>query len=306
MSWVWDAPTGVYKNHTLSSQIRREAIADMLFMRWIRPESGYGKGKGESVTITRILQLPIAARVSETDRLPSGRPLIQTKAITTAEWGFKTEITEFEKNLTHFDIQNQFQMMLRDQLARTMDKLVADTLKLTVVKYIPTSPATGTFDTDGTASTTATSNLAVGHLREIRDDFRQRKVPTYKGGNYIGVLSTKAARGIKNDPEFREWLAPTTSQPFRDGKLIDIEGFSLYECNHLDALSDTLASGVLGEALFFGNDQAALAEVVSPELRAGLTEDLGRFREFGWVGELDAGLVWETATLSRVTHVTSA
>lgn len=306
MSWLWDAPTGVYKNHELSSDIRREAVADTMFMKFVRPEKGYGKNKGESITITRILQLPLASRVNETDRLPSGRPIIQTRALTVSEWGFKTEITEFEKNLTFFDITNQFQMMLRDQLTLTLDKMVADAMRLTPVKYIPTTPSTGTLDTDGTASTTATSNLAVGHLREIFDDFRARKVPTFRGGKYVGILSTKAARGIKNDPEYREWQAPTTASPFLTGQLKDIEGFSLYETNHLNALSDTLASGVLGEAMFFGADQAVLIEVMTPEMRAGIPADLGRFREFGWVGELDAGLIWETASLARITHVTSA
>ena len=58
MAWTFDAPSGTYKNHALSSDIRREATADSQFMKFASPESGYGRKKGESVTITRVMNLP--------------------------------------------------------------------------------------------------------------------------------------------------------------------------------------------------------------------------------------------------------
>jgi len=308
MAWVWDAPSGVYKDHALSSNIRREAIADVQFMRWLRPEPGYGKGKGQSITITRILKLPLAGRVSETDRLPSGTPAISTKSLTVSEWGFKMEITQFERNLTYFDITNQYQRNLRDQMSLTMDVMAADALKTTPIKWIPVTTG-GVVDTDGTASTTADKNLTIADLRGIYDYLRETlKAPAFRGGRYIGILSTKAARGIKNDPEFKDWLAPTSSAQLGTNTqtMPVIEGISLFETNHTDTLSGSLGSGgVLGEAVFFGDDGGFLAVIQEPELRAGIPEDLGRFRQIGWVGTLEAGLTWEVAAQARVVHVTS-
>jgi len=305
--WTFDAPAGVYKDHTLSSRIREAAIADAQFMRFVRPESNYGKGKGASVTVTRVFPLPLAARVNEQDRLPTGRPDIDTVAITPSEWGFKIEMTEFEKNLTHFNLMNQYQRVLRDQMKLTMDSMVADAMKLTPYKYIP-DVSGGQFDTDGTPSATADSNLTIADLRRLHDELQGTlKVPPFRNGMYVGILSTRAARGIKNDPEYKDWLAPTTSAPLINGRLKDVENFMLIETNHYDALDNDIGSGgVLGEAVFFGMDPAVLASVEEPELRAGIPTDLGRFREVGWVGTLDAGLVWDTATYSRVIHVTSA
>ena len=80
MAWTLDAPSGVYKDHALSSKIREAAIADAQFMRFLRPEPNFGKGRGQSVTITRVLPLARATRVSELDRLPSGRPAIRKGA----------------------------------------------------------------------------------------------------------------------------------------------------------------------------------------------------------------------------------
>lgn len=307
MAWVWDAPTGVYKDHSLSSNIRKQAAADSQFMRFVRPERGFGKGSGQSVTITRVLQLPLATRVSETDRLPSGRPAIETKSVTVGEWGFKLETTKFEENLTHFDLSNPFQMMLRDQMRLTMDKMVADALKLTPYKFISVA-AGSVFDTDGTPSTTADRNLSISDLRLIHDELKGTlKVPPFRNGKYVGILSTKAARGIKDDTLYKDWLSPTTSEPLITGRLRDVENFALFETNHFDALDNTIGSGGIGgECIFFGADAGFLASVEEPELRAGVPEDLGRFREFGWVGTVEAGLTWDQASTSRVIHGTSA
>lgn len=307
MSWTFDAPTGTYKNHALSSKIRKQALANSQFMKFVRTEPGYGKRKGESVTITRILALPLAARVSELDRLPSGRPAIQTKQVTVSQWGYKVPVTELERDLTHFDIMNPIQQSLRDQIRLTMDKMVADAMKLTPLKYVPM--ATGfNLDTDGTPTGTSDRNFGVADLRRIWDEMHGNlKVPMYGNGKYVGILSTRAARGLKNDPEYKDWIAPTDSSPMLTGKLKDIEGFSLFETNHFDALDDTAgASTTTGEAVFFGADAAGLITIRDPELRAGIPEELGTFQEVGWVGTLEAFLTWEQASMGRVIHVTSA
>lgn len=306
MSWTFDAPSGTYKNHALSTDIRRQAIADAQFMKFMRAEPGYGKKKGESVTITRILSLPLAARVGETDRLPSGRPAIETKTVSVSQWGFKIPMTDFEKDLTHFDLMNPFQAALRDQITLTMDKMAADAMKLTPLKYVPTSTG-GTFSTNGVAGALSDRNVGVQDLRRLWDRLHgDLKVPTYKNGKYVMILSTLAARGIKNDPEYKDWLAPTTSEPLLTGRLKDIEGFMLIETNHFDAMDNSAGtSTVLGEAVAFGADAGGLVRIMDPEIRAGQPEELGTFQEVGWVGTLEAFLIWEKASLARVAHITS-
>lgn len=305
MAWTLDAPSGVYKDHALSARIREAAIADAQFMKFLRPEGNFGKGRGQSITITRVFPLPLAKRVQELDRLPSGRPAIDTIDISVSEWGFKIPMTEFEKNLTHFDLTNQFQRVLRDQMRLTLDSMSAETMKATPTKYTPTTGG-GVLSTNGTPGAEANRNLSIADLRNIHDEMRMLKVPKFRNGKYVGILATKAARGIKNDPEYKDWQAPTGSGPFLDARLRDVEGFMLIETNHESALAESLGmNGVAGEAVFFGADPAVLATVDEPELRAGLPEDLGRFRDVGWVGTLESGLVWDTATHSRVIHVAS-
>lgn len=304
MAWEF-LPPGVFKNHALSTDIRREAMADLQTMKFFSAEPGYGKMKGESVTITRILQLPAASRVTENDRLPSGRPPIETKQVSVSQWGYKVPITEFEQKLAYFNIMEPIQAALRDQISRTMDIMAADALKLTPIKYVPTSTGE-TITTNGTASGVSDRNLGVRDLRRIHDELKELKVPTYRNGKYVGILSTQAARGLKNDPEYKEWLSPTTSEPFTTGRLKDIEGFALFETNHYDAWDNSAGtSTVLGEAMFFGMDAGKLVRVQDPELRAGLPDELGLHRDVGWVGIVEAFLVWERAAYARAIHVTS-
>ena len=182
MSWTFSAPDGVYKNHTLSSKIRLSAIANTHFMRWATPEPGYGKGKGESVTLTFIDELPTTGTVNELDRLPSHRPDITTRQITVKERGIKIPMTQFEENLTHFDLTNRFQMRLRDHMALHMDAACATALKTTPIKAIGTSATGVTFDMDGTASTAASNNLSTAHLGEIFDFMHGTlKIPMVNG-----------------------------------------------------------------------------------------------------------------------------
>ena len=309
MSWAFDAAAGVYKDHAMSSKIRHAAVADSQFMRFFSPETGYGKGRGASVTITRFHNLPIASRVNEMDRLPVGKPQVTTKQQSVSEWGYKVQMTEFEENLTHFDLKNRTQRALRDQMRLTLDKMCADALKTTPMKMHDAGSGV-VLTTAGSISAAGTTNLNIAKLGEIFDFmYGDYKVPPWKNGRYVGIISPKVARGIKNDSAFKDWwanggVASGTSEIQKGNNMLpDIQGFDLYVTNNYDALDNTMGSGSpTGEALFFGEDAGFLATVQEPELRAGPKEDLGRFSDVGWVGTIEAGLVWEVASQARVFH----
>lgn len=308
MSWVADAPSGVYKNHSLSSKIRDKAVAGSQFVMFADTEPGFGKGKGGTHTITRVHNLPLASTVDETVELPSGRPLIDTVSASPVEWGYKVKLTEFEENLTHFDLRNKIQRALRDQLRLTMDKMVADAFKSTPYKVTSASATTIATDTDGTMSSNPTHNLNATHVQLMRDIMMgDLKVPPFADGSYVLIGSTFALRGIKSDSNYQAWLSPTTSKPFVTGEIPSIENVRIIECNHFDALDNSIGtSGESGEAVMFGADGVFMVPVEEPELRRGVPYDLGRFSDVGWVGTTQAGLVWDTASTTRVLHWTAA
>lgn len=313
-TWTFDTPSGVYKNHALSEQLRYAAIAETKFMQFVKPESGYGKKKGESITVTRISQLavPSNARLSETEVIPEQQLTMTTKSITVSEWGRSVPYTELNEDLGKFNIENIVQKTLRDQMGLVMDNAAAATMKGVdnKVKATPTGASAISFGTNGSAPATASANLNVYHVEQIRDYmFSTLRMPTFDGGDYIAIVSTKAKRGLISDTNWEKWHQYTNPEAKYNGEIGRLEGIRFIETNNTDALNNAVGSGgVLGEAVFLGADAVVMAVVQDPELRAELPKDFGRQKAVAWYGVLDFGVVWDTANPgeARIITVTSA
>ena len=197
MSFEFDTPSGVAKDHALSMKIRQEAIADAVIAKFASPEPNFGRGRGKSITITRVMALPPATRVQESQDLPKGRPVVDTISLDVSEWGYAVELTELEEHLSHYNPRDKVQRELRRQLTITMDIMVADAFKTTPIKVV-SNGGNLSFSTNGTPAAQCDANLTVPDVLEIRDYlYGTLKCPRYRNGNYVGILSTKAARGIR-------------------------------------------------------------------------------------------------------------
>lgn len=311
-TWTYDAPSGTYKNHAMSAKIREAAIADTKFMQFVDPEPGYGKNKGESVTITRISNIaePTDARLSEIDDISEDTFSLSTVSITVTEWGRAVPFTNLAKDLGAFNLENKIQMKLKDQLQLVMDKAAAAAFKTAKVCAIPDGVASLTFDTDGTPSTAATVNANLYHIEQIRDYMKTTlHVPAYAGDDYIGLASTKFLRGVKNDPKWEQWKVYTSPEAKFNSEVGRIENIRFIEVNNTNALSGSKGTGaVLGEACIFGADAVAMAVATDPELRTAIPRDFGRKQSVAWYGILEFGLIWDTANdgEARVVRVTSS
>lgn len=312
-SWTYDAPSGVYKNHALSGEIRMAAIAMTQFMQFSKPVDGYGSKSGSNVTITRVsnVNVPSDDSLVELERIPEDTLSLSTQAISATERGRAIPYTSLSIELAHFDLESAIQKKLRDQLSLRLDQLCATAFKVGQLKAIPDGVASLTMDTDGTASTTAASNINVYHVEQIRDQlFSTYNVSPYEGGDYMCVISTKGRRGIMRDPNWEKWKTYTESEAKYNGEIGRIEGIRFIETNNTNALSGSLGTGsVLGEAVFFGDDPIAMASVMDPELRAKESEDYGRSKGVAWYGIYGFDQIWKdsaTAGEARVIHVTSA
>ena len=169
--WQFDAPSGVFKSHAMSQKLYMAALENSVFMDFMQPVDGYGRKKGDTVTLTRIAAMtePGSPDLTEGERIPEDQYSISTTSITVNEIGRAVPFTSFAEDLTFFDLENGIQRRLRDQMRLSLDTKAATAYKTAQVKYIPTGVAAGTFDTDGTASTSATANWNVFHIEEVRE-----------------------------------------------------------------------------------------------------------------------------------------
>ena len=313
MSWTYDQPSGVYKNHALSENLRFAAIAEAKFMQFVRPENGYGRKLGESISVTRIsaLAVPSNGRLSETEKMPEQELTMTTKTITVSEFGRAVPYTSLVEDLGKFSMENIVQKTLRDQMALVMDNAIAATFTGSdaKIKATPTGTSSISFGTAGTAPAQAVANLNVYHVEQIRDYmFSTLRMPTYEDDSYVCLLTTKAKRGIINDPNWEVWHKYTNAEAKYKGELGRLENIRFIEIQNTSALNNSIGlGGVCGEAVFFGADPVVMAAVLDPELRAETPKDFGRQKAVAWYGVLDFGVVWDTANPgeARIVHLSS-
>lgn len=309
-TWTFDAPTGTYKNHAMSSRLYEAAVENSVFMDHVRPVEGFGKKQGESVTLVRVRNItePVSADLSETVRIPEDEFDLSTTQITVTELGRAIPYTSLSLDLSKFDLENPIQKKLREQMRLVLDTKAATAFKNTLIKYQPVSASSGTFTTNGTPGGAATSNMNIFHVEEIRDYmFDTLQVPPVDGDDYIGIFRTLGLRGIKRDPDWEEWHKYTNPQAKYNGEVGRIEGTRFIETNHARALDKVGTNDVLGEGVVFGDESVVMAEALTPELRAAIPGDFGRSRAVAWYGIMAFDLIWDTANAgeAKVVHVSS-
>jgi N4-gp56 family major capsid protein len=310
-TWSFDAPSGVFKQHELSAEIYKAAVAESKFMDFVKPVEGFGKKMGENVTLKRVSAIsePTNPRLTEGIRIPEDQLAISTVAISVSEIGRSVPFTSFSEDLSDLDLEGTVQGELRRQMKLVLDTMSAAAFKTAKVKYAPTGAATSTITTNGTFGATATANLNFFHVEEIRDYlFDTLFTEPYDGEDYVGVFRTLGLRGLKRDTKWEEWHKYTDPSAKYTGEVGKIEGIRFVETNHSNALGKVGTSSVLGEGVVFGKDGVAMAEVLTPELRAAIPQDFGRQKAVAWYGILDFGLIWDTgnAGQAKIVHVGSA
>lgn len=309
-TWTFDAPTGTYKNHALSSKLYEAAVENSVFMDHVTPVEGFGKKMGETVTLTRVRNIsePTSANLDESLRIPEDDFDLSTQSITVVELGRAVPYTNLAMDLSKYDLQNPIQDKLREQMRLVLDTKAATAFKNGKIKYVPTGATAATVTTNGTAGATAAVNMNVYHCEEIRDYmFDTLHVPPLEGGDYMAIFRTLGIRGIKRDPDWEEWHKYTDPQAKYNGEVGRIENIRFIETNHANAMGKSGTSDVLGEGVVFGKDSVAMAEAMTPELRAAIPGDFGRQKAVAWYGILEMDVIWDTGNAgeARILHVTS-
>jgi len=312
MQWNFDAPSGTFKSHAMSRKLYMTALENSVVMDHVVPVDGYGKKKGETVTLTRLSAVaePSSIDLVEGVRIPEDFMAITTTSITVGEIGRALPYTSLDEDLSWFDLGNQVQAALEEQMRLGLDTKFAGIFKTCKLKYIPTGEASATIDTDGTASTAASANMNVWHLGNLYDTmYDTYLIPPLQSGDYVGIFRHLALRGIMNDPNWEEWKKYTDPSAKFNSEVGRMERIRLVDTNHAAAFGKIGTGSVLGEGVVFGRDSVVMATALDPELMAKPgADDFGRNKAVSWYGILNGGVVWDTANAgqTRIVHVASS
>lgn len=309
-TWTFDMPTGVWKNHALSSKIYQSSVEESVFMDYVRPVDGFGRQMGESITLKRVSAIaePSSPNLTEGIRIPEDNLTLSTRAITVVEVGRAVPFTSFAEDLSDFNVENTVQAELKRQMKLALDTKAAAAFKTAQVKYAITGLATSNITTNGTFGAASTANMNVFHAEEIRDYlFDTLRAPPFMGDDYIGIFRTLGIRGLKRDPDWEEWHKYTDPSAKFNSEVGRMEQIRFIETNHNAALGKVGTGSVLGEGVVFGADAVAMAEALTPELRAALPQDFGRQRAVAWYGILEFATIWDTGNAgeAKIVHVGS-
>ena len=318
-TWTNDVPSGTLKSHFITAKLYEEAVANTKLFQFVDPVDGFGKGKGETVSLTRIAAIsePTSDELVEGTKISEDTYAVTQTSVTVKERGRAVPLTSLVKDLSNYDLGSSVERELRRQMTLTLDTNAAVAYRKAFGKYVPTGAASSTKETSAAAvSATATSNIGVFHIKEIYDLlYDTYKTPPFEGDDYIGVFRHKSVAGLRDDDDWIEWQKYTSPLGLEQNEVGKIANVRIIDTNHgntdVSAPKGLLLHGtsdVLGEGFVFGEDAVVVAMVQEPELRMKAPQDYGRDQGVAWYGIYEMGVVYTAATEGqlRIMHVGSA
>src|SRR5215831_5916587 len=221
MSWTFDVPAGVAKNHALSEEYFKQAIARTRFFEHVSIKPAFGKKQGESVTIPLVPTLaePASAQLSENSNIPELPFNYKVQTVVVKEFGQAVPYSGLLEDLDHYDPEDWISQRLVDQ-----QKLVLDA----------SAAAAFSTATNGSPGAVAGSNLNFFLIESARDYLVGTLLaPGVKDEtDYVCIGNTFGLRGIKRDPLFIGWAAYKEPERKWNGEVGMIEDTTFVESNH--------------------------------------------------------------------------
>ena len=316
-SWTFDAPTGTFRNHTLSERLYENALENSVAMAYVDVTSDFGRNKGDTYTLTRFTHItePTTTVVGELTALPEVAFSLSTSAITIDEHGIAVPYTGKLELLSKYNIENAVQRTLMEQKRLVLDSLALTQFRSSNIKYVPTAATTASITYNSTASGTAVADLSYFHIEDISQNmYDDLRIPYWDGEMYIAIFRAKTVTSIRRDSQFIEWHKYGNPGIKAKGEVGVIERLKILETNHAHANAlANVGSNSFGPGVVFGRDAVMMVEAEAPHLRAAIPANFGRFKAIAWYGHFGYGLQYPGATtqatsrgVSRIIHVTSA
>jgi len=116
MTWTFDVPAGVAKNHALSEEYFKQAIAKTRFFEHVSIKPAFGKKMGESVTIPLVPALtePSSAQLSENSNIPELPFNYKVQTVIVREFGQAVPYSGLLEELDHYDPEDWISQRLVD------------------------------------------------------------------------------------------------------------------------------------------------------------------------------------------------
>ena len=199
--------------------------------------------------------------------------------------------------LSEFDVEDAVMQNLKNSMVRYLDSQAGIIFTSAELVAQCASTASVVFTTNGTATTTANSDLTGFNWRKIADDMQARNIPFYDGESYICIGTIKAISGLFNDTATSGFVDVKKYTGEFAGSLVRGEAGSYYQgrfVKETNFLDNSIGSGAaFGQAIAFGAD-AVMEGIAEPEqLRQKVPTDYGRSEGLAWYALLGWAKIWD-------------
>jgi len=203
--------------------------------------------KGESIAIPAYANLAHSdSEAGEFDPYQEVRMDYSAKEVFAIDCGLTLPITRKAKEVAHEEMQlvESHKDVLKERLARDLDKRIADSLKSGLVKAVLPNTTSVSITVNGTPSGAAGADLNVYHVRKLEERARQQFNMAPKADGYLHLVSSFAAMlTLESDPAVAnvlQGLGRDSLESFYKGKL---GGIKLLASNHTDSIKDNIGTG---------------------------------------------------------------
>jgi len=311
---------GYFTNNELSLQLRIKAQPLKRFRQFVQIKGAKGARRGNKVYFDKLQPVAAAASTSglaETATIPETNFTINQGTLTIQEYANAIAFTNQLVALSELDIDNSVVQTLMNDMAITLDSVAAAQFKASDLTYVCSASNSVNLGTNGTFTSTASSNLNGTNWRYICDDMRKKNIPFYDGQSYVVICSVNALSGFFNDVQTGGFVDVTKYSETLSEYLYRGEAGRYYmgrfveETNALSNLKGT--SLTAGEACAVGFDAVMEGVAIPEELREKVPTDYGRSQGIAWYALLGFQKIWNQSNAGagngdsseRIAHIGS-
>lgn len=310
-TWGLNAAGGYLANPRLSRQVRTAATLNMKFRQFVRPEPGYGKGRGDRILIDRITQVATkGGKLNENIRIPETAVTISQQSVIVYEYGNSIPYTGKLDALSEFSVDNITSKALRDDQMEVLDSDSAAEFQAAKVKYTPTGSAsapTNSISTSGSPGATASRDVMAFDIKEMVNYLVSTlKAPPYDGEFFVAIGPRELYTALTNDTDVKNDFRYGDPERYFVGEIGQYHKTRFVEENNV--LAQTVGTTTYRcEFVIFGDDPVVEGIAMPAEVRAKIPDDYGRSKGLAWYGLMGFKIVWDTATArqAKIMHYTS-
>lgn len=283
----------------LSRNIRVAGQTKQRFRQFARIQEEFGPHEGDTYQITKVGNLNGRGQIiGEFGNVPIADWSTTYTQVTSAWLTNSISLSQEADLFSELSVVDAGLIALVNEANSSLDLLAGAPFKNCDAIYTPTGTMASksyVMSTTGTPGAVATRNVTLWDLRNINDMLRTTyKVPFWENSDYISVMSPLALRGIREDADFIDIMKYSMPTKLLNSEVGKVENFRIVE--ETNVLDNALASGLLGEAVFFGYDPVVGVEVYPFELQAAVADPYGRFRNIRYVWRGGYTRTWTYAT----------